>query len=292
MIPAPLRRLLALIALCLAPALQAQTTTLFEVSDGESRVLLGGTIHLLHPNDFPLPEAFDAAYEEADWLYLETDLAVVESPDFGQKMAQVMAYPAGKNLKTELSPEVWQAVEDYSQANQLPVQQFMGFDPVFVSILMTVMKAQSQGIQDGVDQHYFRKARADELPLGELESAEDVLSYMKEMTGLDADAVMLATLEELKDFDRMMEETVKAWKEGDMDALDRDLGEPMRRESPEFYQKLQVDRNAQWLPKIKDLFQQPGTELVLVGSLHLAGKQSLLDMLEREGYQIRPYRPE
>jgi len=291
MIPAPLRLLLAVTALCLAHGLQAQTTTLFEVSDGDSRVLIGGTIHLLHPSDFPLPQAFDAAYEEADKLYLETDLATVEAPAFGQQIAQAMLYPAGKNLKTELSPEVWQEVERYAEVNQFPIQQFLGFDPVFVGILMTVMKAQSLGVQEGVDQHYYRKAQVDGLALGELETAEDVLNYMEGMTGLDPDAVMQATLQELKDFDQRMEETVKAWREGDLDALDRDLGEPMRRESPEFYQKLLVDRNSQWLPTVKRMFQQPGTELVLVGSLHLAGKQSLLDMLAREGYRVGPYRP-
>lgn len=289
MIPAPLRLLLAVTALCLTQTVQAQTTTLFDVSDGETRILLGGTIHLLHIDDFPLPKAFDAAYEEADKLYLETDLATVEAPGFGQQMAQVMLYPAGKNLKTELSPEMWQEVERYAEANRFPIQQFVGFDPVFVSILMTVMKAQSLGIQEGVDQYYYQKAQIDGLPLGELESAEDVLKYMGGMTGLDPDAVMQATLEELKNFDQMMVKTVKAWREGDLEALDRDLGEPMRRESPEFYQKLLVDRNAQWLPKVKRMFQQPGTELVLVGSLHLAGKQSLLDMLAREGYRIQPY---
>ena len=289
MIPAPLRLLLVVTALCLAQSLQAQTTTLFEVSDGQSRVLLGGTIHLLHPNDFPLPPAFDAAYGEADKLYLETDLATIEAPAFGQRMAQVMLYPAGKSLKTELSPQVWQEVERYAEANRFPIRQFVGFDPVFVSILMTVMKAQSLGIQEGVDQHFYQKAQIDGLPLGELETAGDVLQYMKGMTGLDPNAVMQATLEELKDFDQMMEQTVKAWREGDLEALDRDLGEPMRRESPEFYQKLLVDRNAQWLPKIERMFQQPGTELVLVGSLHLAGKRSLLDMMKQEGYQVRPY---
>lgn len=291
LIPVPLRLLLALAMLCLAHSLQAQTTTLFEVSDGQSRVLLGGTIHLLHPSDFPLPRAFDTAYEEADKLYLETDLAIVESPGFGQQMAQAMLYPAGKNLKTELSPQVWQEVEHYAEANRFPIQQFLGFDPVFVSILMTVMKAQSLGIQEGVDQHYYQKARIDGLPLGELESSEEVLAYMQGMTDLDPDAVMQATLEELKDFDKLMGETVEAWREGDLEALDRDLGEPMRRESPELYQKLLVDRNAQWLPKIERMFQQPGTELVLVGSLHLAGKHSLLDMMKQQGYRIQPYRP-
>lgn len=40
------------------------------------------------------------------------------------------------------------------------------------------------------------------------------------------------------------------------------------------------------------MFDQDGTELVLVGSLHLAGKESLLDMLQRKGYKVKPYQPE
>lgn len=270
-----------------APALAK--TTLFEVSDGESRILLGGTIHLLHPSEYPLPEAFDAAYEEADSLYLEADLAAMESPAFGQQLMQAMAYPAGKTLQSELSPEVWEQVKAYSEANQFPIQQFLGFDPAFVSLIMTVMKAQSEGITDGVDEHYYQKAKEEGKTTGQLESNEDVLAYMKAVTGVEGDAVMEATLLDLERFDELMETMVSAWKRGDLEALDRDMGQPMREEAPEFYQILMVDRNAKWFPKITELFEQEGTELVLVGSLHLAGKDSLLDMLEREGYKIRPY---
>lgn len=287
-----LNRLLVVVAAAVLAAPALAKTTLFEVSDGESRVLIGGTIHLLHPSEYPLPEAFDAAYDETDSLYLEADLAAVEAPAFGQQLAQAMAYPAGKNLESELSPEVWKQVKAYSEANQFPIQQYLGFDPAFVSLVMTVMKAQSEGITAGVDQHYYQKAQEDGKETGHLESTDDVLGYMKALTGVEADAVMEATLLDLKRFDELMETMVKAWKEGDLEALDRDMGEPMREETPEVYQTLLVDRNAKWLPKVTQLFDREGTELVLVGSLHLAGKDSLLDMLEREGYDIQPYQPE
>ncbi len=282
-------RLLLVVTTVLFAAPALAKTTLFEVSDGESRILLGGTIHLLHPSEYPLPEAFDAAYEEADSLYLEADLAAIEAPAFGQQLMQAMAYPAGKNLQSELSPETWERVKTYSEKNQFPIQQFLGFDPAFVSMIMTVTKAQSEGITDGVDEHYYQKAKAEGKTTGHLESPEDILAYMKAVTGIEADAVMEATLVDLERFDELMETMVDAWKRGDMQALDRDLGQPMREEAPEVYQTLLVDRNAKWLPRVIRLFEQEGTELVLVGSLHLAGKDSLLDMLEREGYRIRPY---
>lgn len=286
-----IRQTLCTVALGLSVFAHADTT-LFEVSDGDSKVLIGGTIHLLHPSHFPLPEAFDHAYESADALYLETDLEALQDPAFGQQLAQAMLYPTGKTLSSELSPEIWEEVAEYSEQNQFPIQQFVGFDPAFVSIVMTVMKAQSLGITEGVDSHYYQKAKADGKPTGELESKEDVMGYMKGMTGLDGDAIMEATLRDVERFEELMDTAVTAWKQGDMAALDRDLGQPMREEAPELYQSLLVDRNAKWLKKVEQLFEEEGTELVLVGSLHLAGKQNLLEMLEEAGYDITPYKPQ
>ncbi|WP_347329954.1 TraB/GumN family protein [Marinimicrobium locisalis] len=265
-------------------------TTLFEVSKGEQRILLGGTIHLLHPSEFSdLPAEFDAAYEEADELYLEADMTKLQDPAFGQKMMQMMLYPPGKTLSSELSPEVWEALSTYSEKNEFPIQQYMGFDPALVSLMMTVAIAQKKGIQEGLDAHYFTKAKADNKPTGELESPEDVLGYMEAMTGHDGDKLIRATLRDLRKFDEMMETIVAAWKGGDMKALYRDLGKPMKAEAPEMYQTLMVERNEDWLPVIKGLFEDEDLELVLVGSLHLAGEHSLLKQLEEAGYQVEPY---
>lgn len=265
------------------------STTLFEVSKDGNRVLLGGTIHLLHPSEFPLPAEFDAAYEEADALYLEADMAQLQDPAFNRQMMQLMLYPPGKSLNTELSAEVWESLARYSEENQFPIQQFLGFDPAFVSMVMTVMTAQQKGITTGVDAHYFNKAKADDKPTGQLESIQEVLGYMETLTGHDGDEIIKATLRDLRRFDQMMETTVAAWKAGDMDTLYRDLGKPMKEEAPEMYQTLMVERNKDWMPVIQGLFEDEAVELVLVGSLHLAGEDSLLKHLEKRGYRVRPY---
>lgn len=265
------------------------STTLFEVSKDGNRVLLGGTIHLLHPSEFPLPAEFDAAYEEADALYLEADMAQIQDPAFSRQLMQLMLYPPGKSLSTELSAEVWESLARYSEENQFPIQQFLGFDPAFVSMVMTVMAAQQKGITTGVDTHYFNKAKADDKPTGQLESTQEVLGYMETLTGHDGDEIIKATLRDLRRFDQMMETTVAAWKAGDMDTLYLDLGKPMKAEAPEMYQTLMVERNKDWMPVIQGLFEDGAVELVLVGSLHLAGEDSLLKHLEKRGYRVRPY---
>jgi len=290
MIIRSLSAILCSAALLLAATAQADTT-LFDVRKDDQRILLGGTIHLLHPDDFPLPEEFDAAYAAADALYLETDLGVMQDPAFGQKMMQAMMYPPGKTLSSELSPEVWKELQAYSQANQFPVQQFMGFDPAFVSMVMTVMLAQQNGIQEGVDAYFYQRAQRDGLPVGELETAEQVLDYMKVMTGHDGDAIIQATLTDLRRFDQLMADMVAAWRTGNLDVLDQEMAKPMREQAPEMYQTLLIERNQDWLPVLESLFEQEGTELVLVGSLHLAGDDGLLRALEQKGYAVAPYAP-
>ncbi len=283
-----LHSLLLCFGLTLALSASA-TTSLFEVTKDDRRILLGGTIHLLHPDEFPLPDAFYAAYDEAEALYLEADLAAIQAPAFTQQMMQIMLYPPGQTLNSELSPEVWQALTEYAEAHQFPVQQFVGFDPAFVSMIMTVMAAQKKGIQEGVDTYFMSKAQQDGLPLGYLETPEQVLGYMRAMTGQDGDNIIMATLTDLERFDQLMNTMVSAWKRGDMEALDQDLGAPMREQAPEMYQTLLTDRNEDWLPILEGLFDDAEVELVLVGSLHLAGEDSLLTALERKGYKVEPY---
>ncbi len=264
-------------------------TSLYEVAKDDRRILLGGTIHLLHPDEFPLPQAFYAAYDEADALYLEADLVAIEDPAFTQQLMQIMLYPPGQTLDSELSPEVWQALTEYAEAHQFPVQQFVGFDPAFVSMIMTVMAAQQNGIEEGVDTYFMAKARQDDLPMGYLETPEQVLGYMRTLAGQDGDEIIEATLNDLERFDELMASMVSAWKRGDMETLDRDMGAPMREQAPEMYQTLLIDRNQSWLPIIEGLFDDDPVELVLVGALHLAGKGSLLEALEQNGYSVRPY---
>lgn len=281
--------LLSLTLLISAPAFAE--TALFEVSKGDKRIFIGGTIHLLKPSEFPLPEAFDRAYEKASSVHFETDLEAANDPVFGHQVAQAMAYPLGKTLNSELKPEVWAELSDYAEKTEFPLQQLIGFNPAFVGIVMTMAEAQRQGIGAGVDAHYYERAKADDKPTGELESKEDVLDYMKIMAAEDGNDIIRSTLRDLQKLEELMDVAVAAWRKGDLATLDKHMGEPMRAEAPALYQALLIDRNKQWLPKIKELFNHEGTALVLVGSLHLAGEKNILELLKEDGYSVNYYQP-
>ena len=79
---------------------------------------------------------------------------------------------------------------------------------------------------------------------------------------------------------------LKAWSHGDVEGIaktfDRDFST-----SPPLQQALIHQRNANWSKWIEQRMAQPGAVMVAVGAGHLAGKDSVLEMLKKDGYSVR-----
>jgi uncharacterized protein YbaP (TraB family) len=91
------------------------------------------------------------------------------------------------------------------------------------------------------------------------------------------------TIEEAVRADTMIDRTLTAWRTGDLATLERETTEALR-DQPQVYQKLLVDRNRNWATQIRQLARDGGNYLVVVGSAHLLGDDSLLVMLDELGY--------
>jgi hypothetical protein len=75
--------------------------------------------------------------------------------------------------------------------------------------------------------------------------------------------------------DHHNDELIAGWLDGDLafaDAQDRE----MRRDHPALHDRLLVERNRAWIPRISAMLEQPGTTFVLVGGAHLAGDIELV----------------
>jgi len=264
-------------------------TTLYEVTNTKGNSLyLGGTIHLLRPSDFPLPNEFQSAFDQSQTLVLETDLQKASSPESGQKVLQQMSYSGGKNLSTELRPEVWKELQDYSAANQVPIGQLMQFKPFMASIVMVMQQGQKLGLTQGVDFYFNQQARALNKSLGELESFDETLVFMNELNELDPNQAIISTLRDLKKMNEMMISVTAAWKVGDLSLLEKEMLIPMKKEFPKIYQIVVANRNNNWVPQIDAMLATPEKEMILVGSLHLVGEDGLLNQLRKKGYKINP----
>jgi uncharacterized protein YbaP (TraB family) len=68
----------------------------------------------------------------------------------------------------------------------------------------------------------------------------------------------------------------------------QDMAVEMRREYPELYRRVNVDRNDAWVPKLQrrlDGETQRDT-LAVVGALHLIGEDGVVEKLRAKGYRV------
>ena len=83
----------------------------------------------------------------------------------------------------------------------------------------------------------------------------------------------------------VMDRLTKSWSRGDVADLAAYFDDVTKDDS-KLQKKIVTDRNAAWVPKIRAIMGKPGTYLVVVGTGHLVGPESLIAMLEKAGLKI------
>jgi len=116
-----------------------------------------------------------------------------------------------------------------------------------------------------------------------LETLEFQLDSMDSLPPQAQREFLLQTLEDAANIEETMDGIVKAWKAGDTDTLQSELMEGLDAQ-PELYERILVQRNKNWASSILALTDDSQDYLIVVGTLHLVGKDSLLRLIEDAGY--------
>jgi hypothetical protein len=105
------------------------------------------------------------------------------------------------------------------------------------------------------------------------------------MTMAQQERMLAETLKEVDTEIASVNKLGDAWKAGDMLAVEKYVLSDMKSD-PVMYQRLLVERNRNWMPKIEALFGRRGHALVVVGAAHLVGPDGLIAQLRARGYTI------
>jgi len=276
-----------LVAMLLLQAPVYAVSSVWKISKGGDELYLAGTIHILPPQAYPLPAEFTQAYQQADVVVLEAKLPEPSDQQAALAMMTALSYSHGETLQQKLSPKVWQALTDYLQTIQLTPQQFNGFKPGFVAMQIALLELRKAGyVGDGVDMYFARQAIADGKPQQYLESMAFQLDLIAKMGAGTEDQFMLANLKRIDETATLMQQSLAAWRSGDLAALERILLDDARADDPASFALLFTQRNRDWLPKIQQMFGNAQRELILVGAGHLPGPDGVLALLQAAGYQV------
>lgn len=261
--------------------------SVWKVSDGESSLYLGGTLHLLSASDYPLPEAFDKAFAASETLVFETDIAAMESPQFAQQMMMSMMYRDGTTLSDVLSPATLTQLKAQLAQYGLPFEQMNALKPSLIGITLSAVEFQRLGLNvEGVDKYFFTKGTQESKAIDWLETPMEQVNFIASMGEGKEDEMIKYTLRDLEKLPVALEQMKADWLAGDMQSMYDHSMKDFKQDYPEIYNNLLVTRNNNWMPKIVDYMKTPEAEFVLVGALHMAGEAGLIAQLEKAGYTV------
>ena len=94
------------------------------------------------------------------------------------------------------------------------------------------------------------------------------MQFLSSLANIDPDLNINYTLRELEQLPELITELKKAWRAGDLHALENSASVvQLRDEFPEIYKTLIISRNNNWMQQISTLFDDNNIEIVLVGAL-------------------------
>jgi uncharacterized protein YbaP (TraB family) len=262
---------------------------LWAVAGQHNTVYLLGSIHVLRAEDGGLPQVGEDAYRDAERLVMEIDMddELAGDPTSLAGTIQRMAMlPAGQSLRTVLGPD-YSAVKEHAQKAGLDLAVLDPFAPWFVATALLQVELAKRGFSPelGVEQMIVTRAAADGKPIQGLETAEQQFRILAGLPMPLQRRFLLMTIEESDDLDTEIRELLSAWQSGDTARLARLLGDEFD-EFPELYRPLTEDRNRAWIPEIVALLDDSDDYLVVVGALHLVGRNSVVDLLQQRGYRV------
>ena len=165
---------------------------IFQQTKNGNKVFLGGTFHILTPEDYPLPAAYDDAYSQSTQIVFETDMEKLNSPEFQRVMLRELPYSDGRNLQQVVSNSTYVALEEYFTARGIPMASIVNFKPGMVVTMMTMVELQRLGfVGVGVDAYFNEKAINDRKTLGQLETVEEQVEFIANI-GIGKEDEMLA----------------------------------------------------------------------------------------------------
>jgi len=270
--------------LCVTVRADGALHSLWELHGKHNTVYLLGSIHVLRPNDYPLAPVVLDAYTHAGSLLMEVNLDEINSEQVQAEMLASAILSDGKTLPDVLGKQRYERAAALAHEIGVELSKFDQFAPWFAAEAISELQLTQLGFQpeNGVEMYFMDRARSDGKSVDGLETVHDQISVFQNMS-LDAQAeYLLSSLEQAHDLPKEVDSMVRAWQRGDTRWFESELQSDLGHDS-DLYQSVLVARNRKWVPKIEALLNGDKNYLVIVGTGHLAGQGSVVDLLKKDG---------
>jgi uncharacterized protein len=277
---------------CLFLATQAGAEHfLWEVRSMTNSAYLFGTIHAGKKEWFPLPDVVEQAFAESRVLAVEAD---VTDLDAMSRSLAAMAYVAPDELSKHVPPADFERFKAQIARLGIPESATRRVKPFPAASMLMFAEWERAGYSPrfGIDAYLISKAKALKKRVVELEGVEAQSALMDSLTEQEHQRAFTGMLKALEEriIDDQLDGMAKAWQSGD-DFLMLELSRRYNEKIPgarEMEEKFIWSRHEAMLAKIEGYLNKSiEKHFIAVGSLHLAGKRGLVELLKAKGYMVK-----
>jgi uncharacterized protein YbaP (TraB family) len=276
--------LLCGLLLCVTARADSALHSLWELHGKHNTVYLLGSIHVLRPSDYPLPPAVLEAYANSKSVLMEVNLDEIGSEQVQSEMLESATLAEGKTLPDVLGKERYSRAAALAHEAGVELSMFDQFAPWFAAEAISQLQLSQLGFkpESGVEMYFMEKARNDGKSVAGLETVHDQIALFQNMS-LDTQAeYLLSSLEQAHELPTEVDSMVRAWQRGDTQWFAEEMKSELGRDA-RLYDSVLSARNRKWLPKIEALLEGDKNTLVIVGTGHLVGRDSVIDLLKKDG---------
>ena len=265
--------------------------TLWMAEGASNTVYLLGSVHLLRKEDHPLPSVIDAAYDDAETLFMELDMDDLDPIATQATINRLGMLDEDQSLRDVMGEDLYDDALLAADALDIPLDMLAQTEPWFAAITVEQLALTRIGFNPmyGIEMHMIAKAIQDGKTIQGFESVEEQLEFLD---GLSLEAqrdLLMQTLVESANIRDIMDRLIAAWRMGDIAYMEENLLADIAN-YPELYESIVADRNRNWANTIDKLLGDDEDYLVIVGALHLIGEDGVPQLLESRGYTVNQLR--
>ncbi|HBC21746.1 MAG TPA: hypothetical protein DC009_06655 [Porphyromonadaceae bacterium] len=285
-----MRHRLLIICACIALGFAAaQSQLLYRISGNglEKPSYLFGTHHLAPLSILDSIPYIYKALDETDAVTGEIEMAGISQIEMANRIMPYMLAPADSTLCQVLPDSVYsRANASFQSITNMRLELFEGLCPMAIQTMaaMAMVKEDFSGNEGQLDSYLQDEGAKRGKEIMGFETLEEQASLLYRSASIREQADAL-----VKFLDNPDKEAYNA-RELNSRYMARDIEGVYalsRQESddPEFWKRLLTDRNNNWLSKMPRMMDTRSV-LFVVGALHLAGNEGLIEGLRKMGYTV------
>lgn len=265
-------------------------TFLWRVDSENTHIYLLGSIHVGSNAMYPLDYRIMTAYDDSRSVAFEVDMSSIDPLE----IQKYVIYTDGTKLSDKISAESYEKLKKIFDRYETPEAAYTTLKPWVAAITAQQLIMNKEGGYSGgqgIDEYFMAQAAKDSKEIRALETLEYQMNLFEEFSEM-SDSFIQFTIDNSKNTVAEVDKMIKAWREGDKDALMGFINDS-KDEYPEFdkiFDKLIDVRNDNMTKKIENWLTEERTIFVVVGAGHLIGENGIINQLNKTGkYSIKNY---